>query len=98
MISNSNDDFIGKETVNLKIFKDYISSLENQKVDPKVWDPLKQRQMKYFRTIFDGDLSFEIDTFLGCLWSRNINFEFVYLDIEQPWLIFFANLAKTKLI
>ena len=30
MISNSNDDFIGKETVNLKIFKDYISSLENQ--------------------------------------------------------------------
>lgn len=36
MISNSNDDFIGKETVNLKIFKDYISSLENQKVDLKV--------------------------------------------------------------
>ena len=58
------------------------------KFETLYFSTLKQRQMKSLRKIFDGGLYFEIDTFLGCFWSRNMNSEVVYLDIEYPCSIF----------
>ena len=49
---------------------------------------LKQRHMKSLRILFDWGLSFEFDTFLGSLQSRNIIFDVVYLDRENPCSIF----------
>ena len=59
---------------------------------------LKQRQIKSLEIFFDGGLSFEIDTFLGCLWSRNNNSDVVYLDIEHPSSCLSAYLTKAILI
>ena len=77
---------IGKNTVDLSIRRMRSILLYHKKLDSKFETlyslTLKQRQIKILRIIFDGGLSFEIDTFLCCLLSRNINSEVGYLDIE----------------
>ena len=69
----------------------YHQKYNFEKIGIKVWDPIffnfltrKSRQVKFLMMIIEMGFSLKIDTLLRCLWSRNINSQVLYLDIEHP--------------